>query len=75
MTDIDSFNYLKEGVAKDLVLKLMEDYGCSIFCALDILYGSKTYKKICNEKTGLYYQESLYLYSFLKNEVETGKMV
>lgn len=69
-----SFKYQKEGVARDLVLLLMKDYNWSIPHAIDVLYESETYKKICDPKTGLYFQGALYLYSFLKNELETGKM-
>ena len=72
--DNNSFKYQKEGAAKDLVSLLMQDYGWSIAKAIDVLYASETYKKICNPKTGLYFQGSLYLYSFLKNEIETGTM-
>ena len=69
-----SFEYQKEGAARDLVGFLMNDYGWSLSKALDVLYESETYQKICNPETGLYYQGSLYLYSFLKNEIETGVM-
>lgn len=70
----NSFKYQKEGLAKDLVTFLMEDNGWSIEKAFEVLYDSETYSKICNPKTGLYFQGSLYVYSFLKNEVNTGIM-
>lgn len=72
--DYNSFKYQKEGAAKDLVNFLIKDYGWSIPKAIDVLYESETYKKLCNPKTGLYFQSSLYLFSFLKNEIETGRM-
>lgn len=65
-----SFKYQKEGAAKDLVLKLIADYDLLLTEALDVLYSSKTYKMICNPKTGLYFQGPEYLYSFLKEELE-----
>lgn len=68
------FKYQKESVAKDLVRLLMKDYGWSLSKALDVLYESETYSKICNPDTGLYFQSNLYLYSFLKNEIDTGIM-
>lgn len=74
MMDYNSFKYQKEGAAKDLVNFLIKDYGWSIPKAIDVLYESETYKKLCNPKTGLYFQSSLYLFSFLKNEIETGRM-
>ena len=69
-----SFKYQKEGAAKDLVGFLMKDYGWSLTKAIDVLYESETYSKICNPETGLFFQSSLYLYSYLKNEIETGVM-
>lgn len=74
MMDPVSFKYQKEGIAKDLVNLLMQDYGWSMLKALDVLYESETYAKICNPNTGMYFQGSIYLYSFLKNEIETGVM-
>lgn len=72
--DNNSFKYQKEGAARDLVNMLMEDYNWPISKAIDVLYESETYQKICNPKTGLYFQGPVYLYSFLKNEIETGVM-
>lgn len=69
-----SFRYQKEGAARDLVNYMMRDYGWSMSKAIDALYESETYAKICNPATGLYFQSSGYLYSFLKNEIETGVM-
>lgn len=74
MINNNSFKYQKEGAAKDLVRFLMEDYNLSLLEAMERLYESETYSKICNPKTGLYFQGSIYLYSFLKNEIETGVM-
>ena len=74
MTDYNSFKYQKEGAAKDLVKFLMKDYNLTLVEAIERLYESETYAKICNPKTGLYFQGSIYLYSFLKNEIDTGVM-
>lgn len=68
------FEYQKEGAARDLAVLLMQDYGYSISEALDIVYESETYSKISNPKTGLFFQSSLYLYTFLKDEIETGAL-
>lgn len=69
-----SFRYQKEGAAKDLVGFMMNDYGWKLSQALEVLFNSETYSKICNPATGLYFQSSRYLYSFLKNEIDTGVM-
>ena len=73
MTDTD-FNYMKEALATDLAELLAKDFDMSITEALDALYNSETYTKLCNPNTGLYFQSTLYVYSFLKNELHTAKI-
>ena len=70
MSDAD---YLIESLSKDLVLLLMEDFNMDMKTALHTLY-TDTYAKLQNTKTGLYFQSPLYVYDFLKNEIEKGKM-
>ncbi len=69
-----NFEYMKEGLAVDIAELLMKEYNMTMQEALDVLYGSDTYAKLCNSATGLYYQSALYVYSYLKNELETGVM-
>lgn len=66
------FKYLKEGLTSDLVEFLMKDYNLDITSALTTLYDSDTYSKLNDPLTGLYFQSSRYVYSFLKNELRTG---
>lgn len=66
------FKYQKEGLTSDLVQFLMQDYGLDIQTALETLYDSDTYSKICDPATGLYFQGSRYVYSYLQNEIQTG---
>ena len=73
MTNAD-FNYMKEALATDLAELIANDFGLTIIDALDTLYGSETYMKLCDPKTGLYFQSTLYVYSFLKNELLTAKL-
>ena len=73
MTDID-FNYMKEALATDLAELLAKDFDMTITETLDALYSSETYTKLCNPNTGLYFQSTLYVYSFLKNEILTAKI-
>ena len=68
------FEYLKEGITTDLAELLIKDYNMTIVEALDTLYHSDTYAQLCNPNTGLYIQSSLYIYSFLKHELATGKI-
>ena len=73
MTDAD-FNYMKEALAADLAELLAKDFGMTITEALDTMYGSETYSKLCDHNTGLYFQSSQYVYSFLKSELLTARL-
>lgn len=66
--------FLIEGITKDIVEFLMEDYKLELQSALRILYNSDTYAKLLDERSGLYIQSSSYVYDFLQNEIKTGKM-
>lgn len=66
------FKYQKEGMTSDIVQFLMHDYGLDMQKALETLYDSDTYSKICDPATGLYFQGSRYVYSYLQNELQTG---
>ncbi len=52
---------------------LMREHGWDIRRALDELYGSVTFAKLNDPECGLYYQGAVYIFQFLKNEIETGK--
>ena len=52
----------------------MERHGMDADTALRTIYNSDTYAKLEDVNTHLYYQSSLYIYDFLKNEIQTGKM-
>lgn len=71
---MNDFEYMKEALATELVELLIDEYEMTIPEALDILYFSDTYKKLCDRNTGLYFQSVLYVYSYLKNEISTGVM-
>lgn len=65
---------LIEGISKDIVSYLMEDYQMSWQEALRRWYNSDTFAKVQDERTGLYIQSSGYVYDFLQNELKTGKI-
>ena len=73
MTDSD-FKYMKEAIATDLAELLTKDFGLNIVESLDTLYNSETYAKLSDPNTGLYFQSAQYVYSFLKNELNTGRI-
>jgi hypothetical protein len=43
--------------------------------AMTLLYNSKTYEKIEDEKTGLYYQGAVYVMDFLNEELSKSAQV
>ncbi|MBQ3784434.1 MAG: hypothetical protein II838_13515 [Lachnospiraceae bacterium] len=53
-------------------LKKLKKY--SVETAFDVLYNSETFQKLTDEKTGLYFQSPNYIFSFLTNEIESGKI-
>ena len=61
-----------ECLSTELATLLMDEYGWDMKRALDELYLSETYKRLNDPESGLYYEGSIYVFSFLKNEIETG---
>ncbi len=61
-----------ECLSTELVSMLMETYGWDIKKALDQLYSSETYKRLNDPACGLYYEGAVYVFQYLKNEIETG---
>lgn len=63
-----------ECLSTELTEMLMEEYGWDIKRALDELYGSETYARLNDVECGLYYEGAVYVFSFLKSEIETGRI-
>lgn len=63
-----------ECLASELTEMLMEKYGWDIKQALDELYSSETFSRLSDPECGLYYESAVYVFDFLKNEIETGKI-
>ena len=64
------FEYLIEGIIKDMTIILMEEYNIDMLKALDMIYTSTTFKKLKDSSTGLYFQSSRYVLELLKEEVK-----
>ena len=62
--------FLIECLTDSLIQMLMEDHDYDIPTAMHTLYTSDTYRKLENERTGLYYQSAVYLYDMLNEELE-----
>lgn len=63
-----------ECLAAELTEMLMVSYGWNMQRALDELYSSETFAKLNDPECGLYYQGAVYIFQFLKSEIETGKI-
>ena len=53
---------------------LMEKDGWDMKRALDELYTSDTFARLTDPECGLYFESSVYVFSFLQSEIETGKL-
>ena len=62
-----------EELVKELALRLMDERGLTMKQALDTVYNSETYSKVLDERTGLFSQSTVYVYSILESEILTGK--
>lgn len=66
---------MKNDMVKELALLLiMRDSSLSMKEALAVVFNSDTYQKVLEDRTRLYYQSPGYVFSFLENELRTGKM-
>jgi hypothetical protein len=63
------FQNMKEEIVKDLIARLMDERGLSMQEAFDIVYNSRLFEKLSDPKTGLYFQSSGYVYSYLQDEL------
>ncbi len=63
------FQNMKEDIVKDMISRLMEERGLSMQDAFDKVYNSRLFEKLSDPKTGLYFQSSGYVYSYLQDEL------
>lgn len=71
MTDVE---YQIECTTRDLATYLVSDFSFDSEQALRTVYNSTTYEKLCDTKTGLYFQSPRYVYDFLRHEIKTGTL-
>ena len=64
------YQNMKEEIVKDMIARLMEERGFSMQDAFDAVYTSRLFEKLSDPKTGLYFQSSGYVYSFLIEELD-----
>ena len=63
------FQNMKEDIVKDMISRLMEERGLFMQDAFDKVYNSHLFEKLSDPKTGLYFQSSGYVYSYLLDEL------
>lgn len=64
--------FLIECLTAELAEMLVERYGWDVRKALDELYSSETFRRLCDPCTGLYNESAVYVFSYLENEMNTG---
>lgn len=70
----EQIQFLIEEMTREIIIYLMQDFGYDMDKAFEIFYNSETFERLNNIQSGLYYQSSGYVYSFLKEELLTGKV-
>jgi hypothetical protein len=65
------FQNMKEEIVKDMIARLMDERNLSMHDAFDAVYTSRLFEKLNNPKTGLFFQSSGYVYSFLTDELDS----
>lgn len=66
-------NFIIDCDVEEIVSLLQEDYGMKILDGFNTVYNSNIYKKLIDTETGLYIQSPLYIYEYLKEEINESK--
>lgn len=64
------FQNMKEEIVKDMISRLMEERSLSLQQSFDAVYTSRLFEKLSDPKTGLFFQSSGYVYSYLIEELD-----
>lgn len=70
----EQIQLLKDELCTELAGYLVDDYQLTPQEAIEVLYTSETFERLQDDTTGLYYQSSGYVYSFLQNEIQNAKV-
>ena len=66
---------MKAYMVNRLAVMLMQQHeGMYMQEALSMVFQSDTYQKMLDDKTRLYYQSPMYVFSFLEQELKSGRM-
>lgn len=67
-------DFMIEEISRELILLLTEEHNMTMREAFDMLYTSDTYARLLNTKNGLYAQSTAYIYEYLEEELQTGRI-
>ena len=67
---VAEFQNMKADIVKDMISRVTDEQGLSMQNAFDAVYSSRLFEKLNYPKTGLYFQSSGYVYSYLKDELD-----
>jgi len=67
-------DFIIDSLVEDMAQMLMEDTKCDISEALDMIYNSETYDKLCDYSTNIFTQSAAYNYAILQHELKYGKV-
>lgn len=65
----EQIEIMTEDMSAELISLLVRDYHFSLDKAMDTLYNSKTFDRLEDKETGLYFQSAGYVYSFMQSEL------
>lgn len=68
------FQWMVEKITADLIECLVVDENYDISKAIDVVYGSDTYRALARPVTGLYNQSTGYVREYLLRELRMGKL-
>jgi len=75
MTRLEQHNaevqFMRESVTVEVLKLIMQVQSLTMEQAMELLYSSRTYKRLDNEKTKLYTQSPIYVFDILQEETES----
>ena len=70
----EQIQLMKDELCIELAEILADEMHLSPQEAIEVLYMSETFERLQDDATGLYYQSSGYVYSFLQNELKSARV-
>lgn len=68
----EDFEYMKNGLVRDILTILVEERGKGISEAFGMLYNSDTFRKLETPESGLFFQSPRYVLSYLDSEISSN---